>query len=337
MIPEVSAPGETALFGSEKFRFQPATSLEFPPNPVLGLEKVSRIRQEDDQQSGLPIPADKQVYKFTLAFLGLYGPHRALPSYFSRLIAAKEPGWQTLKEFLDIFNHRIYALYYQAWKKYRHHLASQDDVDDLVSGVILRIGGIMEMDASPGPGGPKRKDDDANDKSGDEAAQVSPAKLLSAAGILGRTIKSVDGLEMLISGYFDDMPTRVKQFVPRWETITTRMQLGDKAFGLGVNSTVGKRVLDLTGKIGIELGPLEHNQLQAFVSTESGGKEPATLRKLKKLIKYYIADDYHYDIEVLLRTDNILPMKLGGQSKLGWDSFMGKPGQTTVSVLVARC
>ena len=56
-----------------------------------------------------------------VAFLGLTGPSGVLPPHYTahadaRVCAAKDT---SLRDLLDMFNHRLISLFYRAWEKYR--------------------------------------------------------------------------------------------------------------------------------------------------------------------------------------------------------------------------
>ena len=73
----------------------------FPPSDIKGIKE------------------NRGVFELTLTFMGLVGVSSPLPLYFSEYIARYEDNSQPLVDFLNIFNHRCYSLFYRAWKKYR--------------------------------------------------------------------------------------------------------------------------------------------------------------------------------------------------------------------------
>ena len=54
--------------------------------------------------------------KVVFNFMGLFGVDGCLPSYFNELLHDPQNNTQPLKNFLDIFHHRIYELFFKAWQ-----------------------------------------------------------------------------------------------------------------------------------------------------------------------------------------------------------------------------
>lgn len=76
---------------------------------------VSAIRHQLAARDAQAKPPKVPVY-----FMGVAGGAGLLPLHYSRLIVERLKHKDTaLSDFIDIFNHRIVALYYRAWLKYR--------------------------------------------------------------------------------------------------------------------------------------------------------------------------------------------------------------------------
>lgn len=97
---------ETLADGAEEkavesmVRFRRVKSLSFPSGEIASVEY--------DAEAELPT--------VRTTFLGLYGVDAVLPDYFLNDIATHKDGSESLAAFLDIFNHRITTLFFQAWK-----------------------------------------------------------------------------------------------------------------------------------------------------------------------------------------------------------------------------
>ena len=94
------------------------------------------------------------------------------------------------------------------------------------------------------------------------------------------------------------------------------------AFQLGVNSIVGKSILDYMNRICIEIGPMEFDDYLQFTP----GSDKANL--LNELLKLYLNDGLEYDIKFLINTASIkiIPWN-DSRLKLGSTIWLGKPKQ----------
>jgi type VI secretion system ImpH/TssG family protein len=81
-----------------------------------------------------------------VSFFGLFGASGALPYHYSQLIAdrARTKDY-ALRDFLDMFNHRLLAFFYRCWKKHQFPIAFEtahaaDQEDALTLGLWALIG-----------------------------------------------------------------------------------------------------------------------------------------------------------------------------------------------------
>src|SRR5262249_34850998 len=94
---------------AEVVRFRAYVSLSFPPSQIYDLERPTE---------SLPVPA------LTVAFLGLHGPSGLLPRHYTELLQKlekerKDKERYSLRDWFDLFNHRLIGLFFRAWEKYR--------------------------------------------------------------------------------------------------------------------------------------------------------------------------------------------------------------------------
>jgi len=118
--------GRRGPVSKEPVRFRPDASVSFPSTDVR------RITRWKDPASG------EAVYRVEQTFLGLYGVASPLPVHYAyhvgRSIEEAAPTrtigdestalpedaeTSPVRDFLDIFHHRLTSLYYRAWAKYR--------------------------------------------------------------------------------------------------------------------------------------------------------------------------------------------------------------------------
>jgi type VI secretion system protein ImpH len=104
MLPERTPPAEGTDPGREVVRFRSRVRLDFPAGDV---EEVAP-------------PAGAGPATMTVNVLGLAGALGPLPPHVTELLlerAAHKDGG--LRDFLDLFNHRLVSIFYRARKKYR--------------------------------------------------------------------------------------------------------------------------------------------------------------------------------------------------------------------------
>lgn len=205
-----------------------------------------------------------------LSFMGLYGVASPLPAYFSETIATEKEETLPLRDFLDIFNHRLYSFFYRAWKKYRYPLQFQRGGKDAFSSYMLSLIGL---------GTPELPN----------LVGVPSVKLLAYIGLMSQRPHSAEGLTRLLKNFWG-IPVTILECVPRWVNIPeqARPRLGSKQEGiqprLGTNVTVGEKILDFTGKFRVVLGPLSLEAFRRFLP----GKNNAGV--LRRLVRFYAPD-----------------------------------------------
>ena len=96
----------------EVARFRAHLSMSFPPSQIIALDPPNEERSS-------PL--------LTVTFMGLYGPSGVLPTHYTQLLMdlvrdVRGPERRSLRDWLDLFDHRFISLFYRAWEKYRFHL-----------------------------------------------------------------------------------------------------------------------------------------------------------------------------------------------------------------------
>lgn len=267
-------------------RFRPASETSFPA------ADIRRCRYDD--QGRLDIQ---------LNFLGFYGVDAAMPHYFSDLAMQDDDGGRALRAFLDIFNHRLYALYYQAWKKYRptFHL---DEPSNPYLRMVSAIAG-WSVDEQQGNG-------------------------LSYAGLLGRRVRNAQALEGLLNDYLTSIPVRVKQFQARWVSVKNDVPLGCDELRLGDNLLLGDEVLDISSKIDVMVGPMAPQASMRLMPTTAKG------RSLIDLVKRYLPPSIDFDLVIQITSGAVDAEPLGSdQLVLGWSTWLQDQVKTDWQVRIS--
>ncbi len=288
-------------FDQTGLHFRPHENYVYPPKDIRAI-----TLHED------PKPL---VLQFVLNFMGLYGVNAVLPRCYHEQVAMQQnahgAGEMPLQNFLDIFNNRFYWLYYQAWKKYRYYLQlSEAEDNQTTQRVFAFIGQRLEARNSN--------------------SKISRFQLLQFSGILSNRVRSKAGLQILLSGFFPRYTVTIHEFVPQWVRLAETPKMGGNSgtsFRLGVNSVVGRSMLDYASRIRVEIGPMPFVDYLDFTPE---GKKAALLRELLQL---YLNDGLEFDVTLIIASESIItkPWK-DKRIKLGTSMWLGRPREEFVEV-----
>jgi len=294
----VNPSEEIAHFGAHP-------SLAFPASEIQSLDW-----NEDDP------------HKITVNFFGLTGPIGALPQWYTGLIYERlRAGDKTLRDFLDIFNHRFLSLFYRAWEKYRFAIPYERGGQDRFSGLLLDLIGL------------------GTDGLQDRQA-VEDEAFLYFAGILGQRPHSAKALQLILEEYFE-VPVEVQQLLGGWFRLdpATECRLGDRespSEQLGQGAVAGAEVWDQGARARIKLGPLSLSQYLDFLPTGSA------FQPLRALTRFFSNDEIDFEVQLVLRREEVPVCDLGSEGdespRLGWVSWarsetMGRDPEDTILAL----
>jgi len=269
-----------------RIRIRPKLSLAFPPSDI------DKIVETDGEEPGFLVTAN---------LLGLYGAASPLPTFYTEDLMDEAGSDKSIsREFVDIFNHRIYILLFQAWSKYRQtiQVVEEKNTDHFVR--LFSLLGIGER--------PLR--DDIPD---------APS-LLRYVGLFTQSPRSAMGLKTLLQDAFGEIPVQVIPCIHRMARIPEdqRLFLGKTGCALGSDSFIGQEIEDRMGKFRLRLGPLNGKVFQSLLP----GTEAS--EKLAFLTSFYVVDSLEYDVELVLAEREAQPACLGAPewSMLGLDTWV---------------
>jgi|WetSurMetagenome_2_1015567.scaffolds.fasta_scaffold144839_2 type VI secretion system protein ImpH len=277
--------GITDPLNTGAIQFETDPSLSFPPSDIVSIKKID----------------DRIVLR--LSFMGLAGVSSPLPVYFADYIVRRETEAAALLDFLTIFNNRMYALFYRAWKKYRlTSIAGGVSGDPLLRCIAALAGIPLTMDLPS-----------------------FALRTLAYTGLYAGMPRSHAALEALLSDYFGNIPVTATEFMPRWAPLPDPMRLGnDENARLGETAILGTSLYDRSGKFRVSLGPLTSEQFESFLPK---GKNYAAV---KGLIESFCDGPLDYDIEVLLKSRDLRPVVLGADgARLGETAAIGETKRTS--------
>jgi type VI secretion system protein ImpH len=286
LAPQRKPVGRDADPALEVARFCARPSLEFPASEVHDLEPGT----------GEAPP------RMTVQFLGLFGSQGTLPRHYTTLVEDRlRVRDRTLRDFLDLFNHRLISLFFRAWEKYRFYVSYPRGQDCRLTEYLFCLIGM-------GTAGLRGRLD------------VRDEVLVYYSGLLAQYPRSAVALEGILGDYFG-LPVRVEQFQPRQIRLNPedRTRLGRAAGRLGVDATVGASIHDVQGKFRLRFGPLTLRQFEDFLP------DGTALRRAVQLTRLFAGPEFDFDVQLVLRRQDVPPCRLGAAgvgARLGWTGWM---------------
>ncbi len=306
--------GDSAL-SQEVVRFRATPSHSFPAGSVASLHAG---------------PTAESPQEMTVAFHGLTGPQGVLPQHYTALLIERVRAKDfSLRDFLDMFNHRALSHFYRAWRKYRFPFAYEEvAVGNALRGVPVEAErhGVRSLQTDDlfteclycllglGTDGQRGRAE-----FGDEA-------LLYFSGHFAHWPRSAVALEGVLNEYFQ-IPTTVKQFQGEWLYLAVEDRSALPALGrlgqytgLGTEAVVGSRVWDVESKFRLRLGPLSYGE---FRRLQPDGD---MLRPICEMVRLYAGTHLEFDVQLVLKHREVPRCRLGGNaaggSRLGWNTWV---------------
>lgn len=313
-----SAPvGEVGPAASETIRFRGVPSLSFPASDIAGLDLVE-VGVGPGHDAHIFVP-DRRVH-LACAFLGLYGASSPLPAGYTERILWAAADDTRLRDFLDLFNHRLVSLLFRSWQKYRAYAGGHHDGAAVLAARLFALGGIGDASSQLSP-------------------HLDPARLLRFVGLLRMRNRSARVIGQVLSGYFDGLPMAVEELVRRTVTLPDwqRNGLGASLCSLGVDFVIGNRVDDGAGKIRVHVGPLDKADFPRFLPDGDAHKA------LGALVRLLLPAPLDVDVVLTLAEEAVPVLTLQSQAletreaRLGWSSWAGdgRRGDRSVTFALA--
>lgn len=284
-FPEAPRFGEARRPREDKVRFGQEAELAFPPSAV---------------RDYVP-PSAETPGRLTNRVFGLFGPQGPLPLHLTefaraRLRQHRDP---TFVAFADMLTHRMMTLFYRAWRSGQpapsFDRGDKDDVETKVAAIAGYHGAAFkEMDALP-----------------DLAKR-------HFAGLLASGPKNAEGLVAILSAFFGAR-VRIREFVGSWLELEPddRWVLGQRA-GLGRSTSIGDKVWTRTDKFRLIIGPVSLDEYRRLLP---GG---SSLDRLRAIVRNYVGDALDWDVNLILRADEVPPAILGETVQLGQTGWIGE-------------
>ena len=284
--------GESGPAAEEGLRFRPDASLGFPATDVVALEPVSAAQL-----------ALHRV-RITTTFLGVYGSTSPLPSFYCEDVLWEDPDNSRVRDFLDIFHHRLISLFYRCWCKYRYPVEFEHGKDDPITPRLFALTGL---------GSPAMVE---------ATALPDSWRLLHFAGLFQHQPHSALDLERVLSDYFDGLPVEVEECTGRWIPIRDEQlpALGLRNCRLDVDCSIGTRVFGRMTSFRVWIGPCDHARVRDFLPGQDDH------RVLERLVDLFVNEPMTFDIGLrvrgLPRLQLVSEAPPPGAPGLGWDTWL---------------
>jgi len=289
LYPEQNAVGAHSEPAREPVRFTSKVSLEFP---VGDIDQITLPSREGE-------PATMAVN-----IMGLAGAMGPLPAAYTELIL--ERVWKkdtALRDFLDIFNHRLVSLLYRVRKVSRLGFDFNSPQHSSVARYLYSLMGLGTAGLH-------------------DRMHVSDRALLFYTSHLARQGRSMAGLESMLTDYFG-VNIQGRQFKGQWHQIAddqiTMLGIAGQNQILGETATIGTKVWDQQGKFELRVGPLTTEELLLFLP------DGTAFPPLCELTRFYVGSELDFEIVLIAKKGDIPAPQLGGafSPRLGWTSWLG--------------
>lgn len=285
--------GESIRPREEVVRFGQEAELSFPPSTIRSF--TPPVKSGDKIKPG----------RLTNRFFGLFGPHGPLPIHLTEFARDRQRNHRdgTFVAFADMLTHRLMTLFYRAWASAQPSPSFDTRRGDVFAKKVAAIGGmhgkhLQDRDAFP-----------------DLAKK-------HFAGLLAQGPKNADGLILILKAFFD-APVEIEEFVGSWLELEPddRWALGTPA-GLGRATSVGSKVWTRGAKFRLKIGPLSCGEYERMLpGTQS-------LERLHAIVRSYAGDTLDFDVNLVLRAEEVPQAVLGKNARLGQLGWIGTRKQS---------
>ena len=268
--------GQLGPASEERIRLRSDTSLTFAS---CDISELSHHKYADGIER----------VRVTNAFMGLYGSTSPLPTYYVEQMAQVDyqGGPHPIREFFDVFHHRLLSLVYRTWTKYRFSVMYRKRGTDPFTRRMFCAVGVDGF----------RDGDGALDR----------FLHLRYAPLLASKSRSARGLQVVLNDLFGSMGVTIEQFVGHWTLIEkpNRNKLGVMNHQLGESLTIGRYVYDGTGRFTIVLGPLGYDEYLSFLP--GGHRRPL----MRGVVATFTRGQQDVMLELHVKTDAAPRFQLG--------------------------
>ena len=241
--------------------------------------------------------------RLDVLLFGLFGSNGPLPLHLTEYAWERDRHHSdsTFRRFCDIFHHRMLSLFYRAWAEAEPSVSFDRPELDRFGDYVGSLAGY---------GMPSLRNRD----------EMPDITKLHFAGRLAASTKNAEGLVEIVRTYFR-VSAAVSEFTGEWLELPHeyRCRIGEALMTgtLGENITVGARVYECQHKFTLLFGPVD---LATYEKMLPGG---GSLVRLIAVVRNYVGDELAWDLNLLLRREEVPRTRLGEYGQLGWTTWLG--------------
>lgn len=277
--PERTPVGEAGDPAQEVVHFSVRPALSFPPGDVHGWDR-----------------AEAGPDRLVVNTFGLVGPDGVLPHVYTETVARRDrEGDSQLRDFLDLFQHRMLSLLVRALRK--TDVAAARERGGMADDRLFRH--LLDLMGAPADAG------------------MAPFSALP-----GPQRRSALALEQLVTGRFG-VPAEVEPFVGAWIRLSDDdlCELGsdEPSTRLGWGAVVGDEIWDPHARVRVRIGPLDRQTFDAFLP---GGEH---FEQFRDLCRFFVHDQFVIEACLILERDDVPECVVSddeGGPALGWTTWL---------------
>jgi len=215
-------------------------------------------------------------------------------------------GPNPLRDFLDIFQHRLLSLFYRAMEKGRFYALFERGEEDPVSARLLELLGLRNHHLRG-------------------LLEIPDHHLRFYAGLLGLKQRNAAALRRILEDYLE-VPAQIEQFVGGWYSLSEESQVclddepDELSPRLGEQTVVGDEFWDPQARVRIKIGPLRRSRYEDFLPGRKGHQA------LRALTTFFSDDQFDFEVQLILAKEDVPPVRLGAEGEdgtpLGWCTWI---------------
>lgn len=289
---EHANPGKPLLGNSLRLRDDP---VRLGQHPHLDFATQDFQREETIQAGHLGA-----VQKLYVQNFGLLGPNGALPLHYTEHAYNRIHHWNdsTFSEFLDVFHHRAYLLFYRAWAESQPHIGFHRKSCNPFAQRLNSLVGHGKQTSW-------------------EREQLPTHFRAGLAGHFSRRTKTQEGLQAALSAC-TGQPVAVHPFQAQWLQLQKNANQAAHESTLGKGAMLGSRVWCAQSKIKIDIGPMPYSAYLKLLPDSLGRTQ------LMQATHAYLGLEFDCVYEVQIKPEQIPQVRLNGTARLGRNSWLGQ-------------